>query len=275
MRDDGHVVFKVSVPSIAIRTRSPSRAELAHQPLVPCLVHNHDHTSDPTVPPSSFPQTRRRPLRAASVPSSSHPIPNAQIITVPLRPCCPDCILSTEACLRQGTHWQENFTRGALRLRRRASASDARSDFSAHRRLYDTLPGFDAVIGGLAVDEVDKIGKARGARLPAVPLAETDDEDGALLPSLSRNASTSRLPDTSGRLVKAPFHAKAVSADAEHGFFDIPDFSPVDDDLASSLLATGLRARNARALGSPAVARVRAPREISTMVHSPMEELLG
>lgn len=275
-RDDGHVVLKVSVPSIAIRTRSPSRSELVHQPLVPCLVHNHHHPSHPTVSPPSPPQIRRRPLRAASVPSSSRPIPNAQITTVPLRPCCPDCVRSTEACLRQGTHWQEKFTRGALSLRRRASSSDARSDFSAHRRLYDTLPGFDAVIGSLAVDEVDKIGKERGAHLPAGTSAEMGDEDGALLPSLSRNASTSRLPDTTGRLpVKAPFHTKAVSADAERGFFDIPDFSPVDDDLASSLLATGLHARNARALGSPAVARVRAPQETSTTVHAPTEEPLG
>ncbi|KAH9836649.1 uncharacterized protein C8Q71DRAFT_52815 [Rhodofomes roseus] len=267
VRDDEHVVFKVSVPSIAIRTRSPSRSEFVHRPLVPCLVHHHHHPSYPSDSPSTSVYTPRRPFRAASVPSSPRPIPSAQIVTIPLRPCCPDCVHSMDACLRQGAHWQEKFTRGALHLQRRASSSDARSDFSAHRRLYDTLPGFDSVVGSLAVDEVDKIGKERGARrLPAVPLAEMNVEegvDGGLLPSLSRNASTSRLPDTIGRRpAKAPFHAKATS-DSERPFFELPDFSPVDEKFASSLVAPGLRGRSVEALGSPALTSVHERQEPS------------
>ncbi|KZT68853.1 hypothetical protein DAEQUDRAFT_766046 [Daedalea quercina L-15889] len=261
VRDDEHVVFKVSVPSIAIRARSPSRSDCIHQPLVPCLVHHYHHfTSDPSTSPSSFAQTPRRPLRAASVPSSSRPIPSAQTVTVPLRPCCPDCVHSTEACLTQGVHWQEKFTRGALRLRRRASSLDARSDFSAHHRLYDTLPGFDSVIGTLAVDEVDKIGKRTGSRLPAIPVVGTHSEgaaDGGLLPSLSRNASTSRLLDSARRpSAQSVFHSKVTSTDVERPFFDLPEFAPVAEDLASSLTTPdhgGSRARSVKALGMSAV----------------------
>ena len=251
--------------SIAIRTRSPSRSEQLHQPLVPCLVHHHHYhtghtTSDPSSPPSPAHATRR-PTRAASV-SSSPPIPNAQIVTVPLRPCCADCARSIEACLMQGADWQEHFTRGALRLRRRASLSDANCTYSSQRKVCESVPGFGSVASKLAVDEVDKIGKGMPTRVPTLPVAKVvheEEADDTLMPSLSRTVSTSRVLDTEKRSVTAPpLHSKAYSVDSHRRMHD---FAPVDENLTSSLAPPdhgGSRTRSVKALGS-SVAPSRTP----------------
>lgn len=246
--------------SIAIRTRSPSRSEQQHQPLVPCLVNNHQHHVGPTSPDLASPSPAqahapRRPARAASV-SSSPPIPNAHIITIPLRPCCADCARSMEACFMQGADWQEHFTRGALRLRRRASLSDANCTYGSHRKVCESLPGFSSVVSNLAVDEVDKVGKGMPTRVPTLPVAEVlyeEEADNTLLPSLSRTAFTSRNPHAGRHPAAATSsHSKAYSVGSNCRTY-LPDFAPVDENLASSLATLdhgGSRTRSVKALGS-------------------------
>ncbi|KZT09052.1 uncharacterized protein LAESUDRAFT_757220 [Laetiporus sulphureus 93-53] len=176
-REDEHVVLKVSVPSIAIKSRSPSRSEAAQQPLVPCIVY-HDHDCHPVC--------ARGHRRQASLPST----PRLDVVTVPLRPCCPNCYHITEECLREGSAWEEKFTRGARRLR--ASSADARPAHSS-QTLFDTIPGFDSII---AVDEVDKRRRARvnekslSTSIPEFDLHSDDEE--LLLPSLAHRAATMR-----------------------------------------------------------------------------------
>ena len=45
-------------------------------------------------------------------------------MTIPLRPCCPDCFSATERAALQGDSWTENFTRAARR--RRSASTDNR-----------------------------------------------------------------------------------------------------------------------------------------------------
>ncbi|EJF55941.1 hypothetical protein DICSQDRAFT_184092 [Dichomitus squalens LYAD-421 SS1] len=136
---EDHVLFKVSVPSITIKARSPSR-DAAHVPLVSCLVHPQptSHTSTP--------ERRGRPRRA------SLPQPMAtDTVTVPLRSCCAQCYSSIDQCISAGEHWKIHFSRGALR--RRKSVSDAHTPSRARHCVRDAMPGFDAIV---AVDEVDR-----------------------------------------------------------------------------------------------------------------------
>ncbi|KAH9927423.1 uncharacterized protein BXZ73DRAFT_90706 [Epithele typhae] len=134
---EDHVTFKVSVPSITTKARSPSR-DSPHTPLVPCLVYQ-----DPISP---LPHTPRRPRRA------SLPVPpiTTDIITVPLRACCAQCYTSIDECVKKGEHWEVRFSRGAAR--RRKSVSDASTPSRSRRCIRDAMPGFDAVV----VDEVDQ-----------------------------------------------------------------------------------------------------------------------
>ncbi|KAI0294808.1 hypothetical protein BC826DRAFT_1185638 [Russula brevipes] len=59
------------------------------------------------------PPSRARHARRASLPPS-------HLVTVPLRPCCPNCFSATESAALQGDNWTESFSRAA---RRRRSAS--------------------------------------------------------------------------------------------------------------------------------------------------------
>ncbi|KAI1789169.1 hypothetical protein LXA43DRAFT_1022164 [Ganoderma leucocontextum] len=141
---EDHVVFKVSVPSITTKARSPSR-EPAHAPLVPCLIHPHPSSS-------TSPIRRGRPRRA------SLPQPMAtEAVTVPLRSCCAQCYSSIDKCISEGEHWQVHFSRGALR--RRKSVPDAHSPSRTRHSLRDAMPGFDAIV---AVDEIDRRHKSTG-----------------------------------------------------------------------------------------------------------------
>ncbi|PCH33174.1 hypothetical protein WOLCODRAFT_159880 [Wolfiporia cocos MD-104 SS10] len=194
-REDEHVVFKVSVPSLSIRARSPVRTpEALRTPLIPCLVQ-HD--------PSSFPRPMRRQV---SLPPPAPPH-RADVTTVPLRACCPNCVAGTEYALRVGAHWQERFTRGARR--RRGSSADSREP--ARAPLARAVPGFDAVV---AVDEVDKRCKTRDT-----------GADGVLLPSLARHGSLSR-----GTTARAGPSTEVFSSDDELS----PSPSPVTDDAMHS-----------------------------------------
>ncbi|CAL1696832.1 unnamed protein product [Somion occarium] len=164
--EDNHLHFTVSVPSFLNKARSPTRGEHPHQPLVPCII-NHDH-----------PPTPRRCRR----PSLSLP-PRTDVLTIPLRACCQDCYPITEESLKEGSEWQEKFTHGARR--RRNSSGDAynHTHVRAHRKVSDDTPGFDSV---LQVDEVEKLRKSKASRTAEPSTSPTHDDDGSLLPSLTR-----------------------------------------------------------------------------------------
>ncbi|KAI0735749.1 hypothetical protein C8Q76DRAFT_612087 [Earliella scabrosa] len=140
---EDHVVFKVSVPSIVTKTRSPSR-DAASRPLVSCLVHSGDPSSSGT--PASPPRPMGRPRRG-SLPVAVHP----DAVTIPLRSCCAQCYPSIDKCMKEGDHWEIRFSRGALR--RRKSLSDAHTPSRTRHCVRDAMPGFDAIV---AVDEVDQ-----------------------------------------------------------------------------------------------------------------------
>ncbi|KAH9964585.1 hypothetical protein BC827DRAFT_1188030 [Russula dissimulans] len=114
--------------------------------------HSHAHTHDlpsPTSPRDYDPSqsllaTPRSALsrnpaiqRRSSLPPPSRvhratrlpPLPHTPLVTVPLRPCCPDCFSATENAALQGDDWTENFTRSA---HRRRSASVDNRPFPPH-----------------------------------------------------------------------------------------------------------------------------------------------
>jgi hypothetical protein len=62
------------------------------------------------------PPSRARHARRPSLPSSP-------LLTIPLRPCCPNCFSATESAALQGDNWTERFSRAARR-RRSASADN-------------------------------------------------------------------------------------------------------------------------------------------------------
>ncbi|KAI0638920.1 hypothetical protein C8Q77DRAFT_1078386 [Trametes polyzona] len=150
--NDDHVVFKVSVPSLTTKARSPSRGDAPHRPLVPCLVHSpHPSASTDSASSSSdSPQPRQSRPRRASLPQPVQP----DAVVVPLRACCSQCYASIDRCMKEGDHWKVHFSKGAAR--RRKSVSDAHAPTpsrSARHCVRDVMPGFDAII---AVDEVDR-----------------------------------------------------------------------------------------------------------------------
>ncbi|KAI0358896.1 hypothetical protein OH77DRAFT_1420389 [Trametes cingulata] len=147
---EDHVVFKVSVPSLTTKARSPSRSESAHRPLVPCLVHSPDPSTANASSSSLSSSPRPTRPRGASLPQ---PV-QSDAVTVPLRSCCTQCYLSIDKCMQEGDHWKVHFSKGAAR--RRKSVSDAHAPAPprpSRHCLKDAMPGFDAVI---AVDEVDR-----------------------------------------------------------------------------------------------------------------------
>ncbi|KAI0344011.1 hypothetical protein BDW22DRAFT_1119202 [Trametopsis cervina] len=162
---DGGVTITVPVPSFA-RSRSPTRGEHQHPPLMPCLV-DASHT-------------RRPGARRPSLPLSPRP----DAATVPLRPCCEECYPITEESLKGGADWQEKFTRGARRRRNSSADDHAHQHAQRHRTVRDDLPGFGAVV---SVDEVDRRhGISRTAVTPKAPNNDNSDGEEQLLPSLSR-----------------------------------------------------------------------------------------
>ncbi|KAI9059549.1 hypothetical protein FKP32DRAFT_1679629 [Trametes sanguinea] len=144
--NDDHVVFKVSVPSLTIKPRSPGRGDAAQQPLVPCLINSPDAASGSAL--SQSPPRANRPRRA-SVPPPMQP----DTVILPLRACCSQCYPSIDQCMKEGDRYEVHFSRGAARRRKSVSDTHPHSSRPSHRCVRDAMPGFDAII---AVDEVDR-----------------------------------------------------------------------------------------------------------------------
>ncbi|KDQ52965.1 hypothetical protein JAAARDRAFT_61551 [Jaapia argillacea MUCL 33604] len=152
--DEGHVLFKVSVPRIITKSPRPGQlSECSSPPMPPCLVHHEP--GSPRSPPA------RHIRRTSTTTASTSPRPDAVII--PLRACCPDCYPITEESLKEGDEWKEKFTRGARRRRSASSGSETSSweppvngaRAHHHTDCPSSGPGITA-IKVINVDEVDK-----------------------------------------------------------------------------------------------------------------------
>ncbi|EIW65109.1 uncharacterized protein TRAVEDRAFT_68716 [Trametes versicolor FP-101664 SS1] len=228
---EDHVVFKVSVPSLTTKARSPSRGDAAHRPLVPCLVHSA-HLSDSSVSsidpttPCQSPQRQNRPRRA-SLPQPVQP----DAVTVPLRSCCAQCYASIDSCMKLGEHWQVHFSKGAARRRKSVSDTHApKPSRSARHCVRDAMPGFDAII---AVDEVDRRRRstdidaltAFSLELPACAPAPTGPDDLQLRRALS-------LPDEVHPCRSGILHHLAHAAPIPEE--DEPRRTPIPSPFAST-----------------------------------------
>ncbi|VDB86480.1 unnamed protein product [Peniophora sp. CBMAI 1063] len=172
------IIPNVSRPSLLTRlsskmahSPSPRRSNSADRiPLSPCLVH-HDHDHDCDRPPLSRAGRRRRPSLPEPI---SHSVSSpgspgaAELITVPLRPCCVQCFKVTEACLAHGDAWRERFTRAA-RNRRNASI-----DFQMARQ--NRSPPGQSSPGTFAAVTVDEVAK-EGIVLSDSPESEIQDAE--------------------------------------------------------------------------------------------------
>ncbi|KAJ3555147.1 hypothetical protein NP233_g12277 [Leucocoprinus birnbaumii] len=111
-----HIVLCVPTPRF-VRQTSRSRALCeAHPP-----VHFQHHLPSllPLASCNEYPPHRlQTPVAIRSLTHSA--VGPRTHLTIPLRTCCPDCFRITDQCLKEGSSWQEKFTRGA---RRRRSAS--------------------------------------------------------------------------------------------------------------------------------------------------------
>lgn len=181
------------------KSRSPTRGEHVHQPLVSCLV------TSPTTSP-------RRHVRRPSLPLPIRP----DAVTVPLRDCCRECYPITEECLKEGTVWEEKFTRAARRRRNSSAADHAHAHTQRHRRVCDDVPGFAAIV---SVDEVEKRHSITSA---PDALTSEDEPDAGLLPSFSR------------RLKLADTPAVPIAEEAEDELFPLPSPSASSSHLPAS-----------------------------------------
>lgn len=186
--DSPGVSITVPLPSFS-KSRSPTRGEQAHQPLVSCLVNG------PTPTP-------RRHARRPSLPLPPRP----DAVTVPLRACCRECYPITEECLREDVAWEEKFTRGARRRRNSSADAHAHAHAARHRKVCDDVPGFESVV---FADEVDK-----RRSLPPQPEPEDDDVE-QLAPSFSRRVQCADKPPP-------PLRTPVIAEEAEEHLFPLP-----------------------------------------------------
>src|SRR5258708_17130935 len=110
--------------------------------------------------------------RRSSLPPSSHvhhtrasssSLPTTPLVTIPLRPCCPNCFSATENAALQGDNWIENFTRPARR--RRSLSTDNRpcpphllaasGGATIQWSTNAETPSSSSVFRSIVVDEVD------------------------------------------------------------------------------------------------------------------------
>jgi len=209
---------------------SPARDDL---PSVPWPA-NHGGPSSPTAssPTSAFnrpPISRRR--------SSLSTPPRADVVTIPLRPCCVNCETVWEESQKEGEQWKEKFTRGARRLR--SLSTDSRPAVHHRHGSRDSAQSthsFDHPQAlTIRVDEVDKR-RSSGDSRPVVfdPPAETE----------RRHASDSSVPSTLTTIgrVRTP-----IPEDDEDQLFPLPlnrrspsaSPAPSPSGSSSSLNVTG------------------------------------
>ncbi|KAF5355914.1 hypothetical protein D9756_004374 [Leucocoprinus leucothites] len=205
--DETHVVLRVPIPSIVrrpSRSPNPSRGASARSlsmsptiPLTPCLVQR--------VPSSPASETRSTSFLQSPSRRTPHPVYQRRQDdqTVPLRACCPDCFRITDQSSKEGSTWQEKFTKGARR-RRSASLDSASSSgaigvgsaISAGGMKGAFTPGsFDDRMPpptlSITVDEVDKRRRSQESTSAAAN-AEDDSEGTRSGSSFSRSTTLNR-----------------------------------------------------------------------------------
>ena len=204
-------------------------------PLIPCIV-NRDSPSSPSSPISEF-HRPSIPRRRASLPTP----PRADIVTIPLRPCCVDCETIWEESQQEGEKWKEKFSRGA---RRRRSSSLSNRQAHRHHGSLDSTHSFSHIPTlTIKVDEVDRrksCGDSRPAVIdsPGVIDLSTDIE--------RRHASDSSVPSS---LSTSGYIKTTLPEDDEDQLFPLPlnrrspgaSPSPSPTGSSSSLHVTGLR----------------------------------
>ncbi|KZV77513.1 hypothetical protein PENSPDRAFT_645154 [Peniophora sp. CONT] len=154
---------------------SPRRSSSVDRvPLSPCLVH-HDHDHDCDHPPRHRPVRARRPSLPDPIMRSPSSPGAVELATIPLRPCCVQCLKVTEACLAHGDAWRERFTRAA-RNRRNASI-----DFQMARQ--NRSPVVAPTPGSFAAVTVDEVAK-EGIILHDSPDADVLHDEEAQSPRL-------------------------------------------------------------------------------------------
>ncbi|KZT24650.1 hypothetical protein NEOLEDRAFT_1134687 [Neolentinus lepideus HHB14362 ss-1] len=215
--EDG-LFLRVTVPKIITRSSSFIRDrsdEAPPSPLQSCLVRH-----EPGLPRSP------RLIRQCTAPLPARP----DLMTIPLRSCCPDCYPVTEESLKEGAEWKERFSRGARRRRNSSVSSDEGSltrygESVRHGSLHGRV---------LSVDEVDKrrrssesggVHKRGRGRDPAVSL---NDERSRI----SRSPSS---PDL-GTNTASPPRSSPIMEENEDELFPLPSprRSPQDSPTAST-----------------------------------------
>lgn len=181
------------------------------------MNHEHAHSSTPT------PGPRRRGRR----PSLPLP-PRSDVVTVPLRSCCLDCYPITEESIKEGSAWQEKFTRGARRLRNSSSDSSSSPTFTAYRarrKVSDDLPGFDQML--LQVDEVEKLRQTQLDSSPSLDgetsssSTSNDEAPPSPLPPSLRRRTDSQVIELSSSTKIVPI-SPPIEEEDEDQLFPLP-----------------------------------------------------
>jgi hypothetical protein len=176
-------------------------------------------------------------------------------VTIPLRPCCPNCYTATENAAVQGDNWIENFTRPARRRRSLstdnrpcpphllASTSGTMIQWStrAENAPSSPSPAFRSVvvdeIGGKVATHTDDVvsgsdgqGAATEVRTRLDRLSVRDPEDNVLPPLLSRQKQQKQKPWLS------PIPSNNASVDdlspTDGGGEDVDSSSPASDSIS-------------------------------------------
>ncbi|KAH9005878.1 hypothetical protein EDB86DRAFT_2876852 [Lactarius hatsudake] len=206
-------------------------------PLSPPPIHRHA-----SLPPT--PTTSARP-RAPSLP----PLQRSERdrVTIPLRPCCPDCFSATERATLLGEKWTEKFSRAARR-RRSASADNYSCPPHVHSGNQATIQWSSNITEDsapaafhpiLVVDEADHKASPVTKPSPAPDgeqeltdalnaidrLSVQDPEDGILPPLLTRQKPwLSPIPSNNASLDDVSREPSTVAAE---GVGDLPLYLPV------------------------------------------------
>ncbi|KAK7065005.1 hypothetical protein R3P38DRAFT_63466 [Favolaschia claudopus] len=231
-----HVMLKVALPRFTTkkssRDRTPSRSPPAIAPTLPSCLRTPPillgsvTTTTPDASSTSFsilgpslastskisqsevtPLPEATPLSPPLPPLSAvhitSPSPTPAVITVPLRPCCLECALNAKMEVLE-----ESFSRGALRVRRRAGGPGRIGDtlFDAARRagLLDAPPT-PSIITDLGV--IDDESDGGSGLISGTGLAEVNRLVAELeLKRLSRSATPTppKSPTYGGTPVRAP-----------------------------------------------------------------------